>query len=114
MSSERKEDDISPPDGGHADRAPRASVFLRATVERFGHGGTTTHRVRDLSRGGVRIDQARDLRKGATVLVTVGALSSVGATVAWVKDDWAGLAFAHAVDPDLARAGAAISPKGRR
>lgn len=92
-------------------RAPRNSVFLSATVERFGGGAPTKHRVRDLSTGGVRIDQAANLQAGATVLVTVGALEAVGATVVWVRDGAAGLAFAHPVDPDAARAKAAVAPR---
>lgn len=86
-------------------------MFLRATVERFGSAELTEHKVRDLSQGGVLIDQAGNLRQGATVLVTVGALASVGATVAWTRDGRAGLAFAHPINPDLARARVAIAPK---
>lgn len=93
------------------ERSQRHSVLLRARIEQFGSpGASTKHRVRDLSTGGVRIDGAGDLRAGATVLVTVGALESVGATVVWVKDGWAGLKFAELVDPDQARAKAAIAP----
>jgi hypothetical protein len=69
------------------ERAPRANVLLKAIIEQFGGAGTTSaHRVRDLSRSGMRIDQANVLRQGATVLVTVGALEAVGATVVWVAD----------------------------
>lgn len=57
------------------------SVMLSATVERFGGGGPTKHRVRDLSSGGVRIDQADALKAGATVLISVGVFVAVGATV---------------------------------
>jgi hypothetical protein len=93
------------------ERSERHSVMLSATIEHFGALGISTkHRVRDLSTGGVRIDGAADFRPGATVLVTVGALESVGATVVWVKDGWAGLKFAQPVDPDQARAKAAIAP----
>jgi hypothetical protein len=85
--------------------------MLSATIEQFGAlGAPTVHRVRDISTGGVRIDGAGDFRPGATVLVTVGALEPVGATVVWVKDSWAGLKFAELVDPDQARARAAIAP----
>jgi hypothetical protein len=103
--------------GGHRPRAPRHSVMLAATVERFGRGAPTRHRVRDLSTGGVRIDQASQLTPGATVLVTVGALESVGATVVWVRDGLAGLKFAHDIDPDEARARTAIparKPAGQK
>lgn len=95
----------------HAERVPRASVLLSATVEQFGDAAISTHRVRDLSTGGMRIDQAHLLRQGATVLVTVGALEAVGATVVWLADGWAGLKFATLIDPDAARARAVITPK---
>ncbi len=105
-----------PPDTDDADRpalpprAPRHHVLLSAVVERFGGGAPTRHRVRDLSTGGVRLDQAGSLRVGATVLVTVGALQSVGATVVWVKDGLAGLKFAEAIEPGEARAKTVIAP----
>lgn len=94
----------------HKPRAPRHSVFLSATVEHFGARKPSRHRVRDLSAGGVRIDQAIGFREGATVLVSVGALEAVGATVVWVKDALAGLKFAEPVDPEAARAKAAVAP----
>ena len=76
-------------------RAERHRVMLGALIERFGHGGATRHRVRDLSTTGVRVDQAERLQRGATVLVTVGSLAAVGATVIWVEQGAAGLRFAH-------------------
>ena len=86
--------------------------MLSATVERFGGGAPTKHRVRDLSSGGVRIDQAEALKAGATVLISVGVLEAVGATVRWVADGSAGLAFAERIDPEQARMRAAIAPRG--
>jgi hypothetical protein len=85
--------------------------MLSATVRCFGGGAPTNHRVRDLSAGGVRIDQAGAIKVGATLLVSVGALEAVGATVKWVADGWAGLAFAEEIDPDRARMRAAIAPR---
>jgi hypothetical protein len=99
------------PGSDPVERPPRHSVMLSATVQRFGAGPPTKHRVRDLSPGGVRIDQAAALDVGATVLVTVGALQSVGATVVWVRNGLAGLKFASIIDPDDARAKAAIAPR---
>jgi hypothetical protein len=105
-----------PPDTDEAEgpalapRAPRHHVLLSAVVERFGGTPPTRHRVRDLSTGGVRLDQAATLRVGATVLVTVGALQSVGATVVWVKDGLAGLKFAEPIEPEEARAKTMIAP----
>ncbi|CAN5218987.1 hypothetical protein BH10PSE15_BH10PSE15_06440 [soil metagenome] len=85
--------------------------MLSATVTRFGGSEPTRHRVRDLSTGGLRIDQAAMLQVGATVLISVGALHAVGATVVWIENGSAGLRFAEPIDPDSARAKAAISPR---
>ena len=91
-----------------AERAERSNVLLSATVERFGGGAATSHRVRDLSTRGMRVDRADGLARGATVLVTVGDLAAVGATVVWSEDGHAGLRFAEPVDPGRARARTAI------
>lgn len=90
-------------------RAPRANVLLGAQISGFGGGARTRHRVRDLSSGGARVDNAGSLRIGTTVLVSVGVLEEVGATVVWVKGDMAGLRFAEAIDPDAARSKTIIS-----
>lgn len=95
-----------------APRLPRQSVLLTAMLERFGSNETSQHRVRDLSAGGMRIDQATGLREGSTVLVTVGMLESISATVAWVRGDWAGVRFATPVEPNQARGKAAVAPTG--
>lgn len=51
----------------------------------------------------MRVDQAQSLRVGATVLVSVGELEEVGATVVWVEGGSAGLRFAQTIDPHAAR-----------
>jgi PilZ domain len=93
-------------------REPRQRVILGARISGFGGGPPTQHRVRDLSSGGARADQASSLCVGATVLVSVGALEEVGATVAWVEDDVAGLRFARNIDPDAARSKTIVSTGG--
>jgi len=52
----------------------------------------------------VRIDHVDELQPGATVLVTVGTLRAVGATVVWARESSAGLKFVEHVDSDHARA----------
>jgi len=94
----------------HPPRMPRQQVLLGAEICGFGGGAPTKHRIKDLSAGGARIDRAGTLRAGATVLVSVGVLKAVGATVVWVKDDLAGLRFAETIDPDAARSKAIIAP----
>ena len=65
-----------------AAREPRQNVFLGARIAGFGGGQPTQHRVRDLSSRGARVDRAGALKAGATVLVSVGMLEEIGATVA--------------------------------
>lgn len=96
------------------ERAPREKVLLGAVIENFGRGAPTQHRVRDLSTTGVRIDRAGTLRPGATVVITVGSLEAVGATVVWVRDDLAGLKFAQPVDVASARSKAFVKPGGQQ
>ena len=93
------------------DRMPRTIVLLSAKVEGFPHGATTIHRVRDLSTTGARIDGALTLVRGSTVLISIGSLKAVAATIIWVADGDAGLRFAHVIDADQARAKAFIGPK---
>lgn len=95
---------------GHPARAKRTSVMLIALLEHFGKQAATSHRVRDLSAGGMRIDNAATLKAGATVLISIGALHAIGATVKWVHDGFAGLAFAEQIDLEDAQTKAVIAP----
>jgi hypothetical protein len=95
-------DDPAPPLASTG-RQQRASVMLMASIEQSGGGTATKHRIRDLSSGGIRIDNAAGLRSGELVLVTVGALEAVEATIVWVRADLAGLSFGEQVDPQDAR-----------
>lgn len=100
-------------DAGHdelAPRQPRQNVLLGAEIRGFGPGAPTKHRIRDLSSTGARIDRAGSLKAGSTVLVSVGVLEQVGATVIWVRGDMAGLKFAESIDPDAARSKAIVAP----
>jgi hypothetical protein len=101
--------DAAGPDG-LAPRQPRQNVLLSAEISGFGGGTPSKHRIRDLSSTGARIDRAGSLKTGSTVLVSVGLLDQVGATVIWVRGDTAGLKFAEAVDPDAARSKAIVAP----
>ncbi len=86
-----------------APRDPRQHVFLGAEISGFDRGSPTKHRIKDLSVTGARVDRAGKLVPGSTVLVSVGVLEAIGATVIWVKDDIAGLRFAEPIDPAAAR-----------
>lgn len=95
---------------GPAPRQARQNVLLGAEITGFGGGVPTKHRIRDLSSTGARVDRAGAFKVGSTVLVSVGVLEQVGATVVWVKDDAAGLKFAEPIDPDAARSKAIVAP----
>ena len=95
-------------------RARRESVLLSAQIAGFGGGAPSKHRVRDLSTTGARVDQALTLSPGATVLIWVGLLEAVGATVVWVREGVAGLKFAHPIDLTAARSRVALPPARAR
>lgn len=85
-------------------REQRESVMLAAEISRFGDAAAATqHRIRNLSPNGARIDKAATLRRGETILVTVGSLAAIGATVRWVAEHNAGIRFFEMIDPAVAR-----------
>ena len=99
------------PPSSQKPRAPRHSVFLMATVERFGKFETTKHRVRNLSTTGVCVDHKGEFKVGATIVVTVGDLVAVGAQVRWVDGSLAGLQFAHEIEIAKALGNAVVPPR---
>ena len=84
-------------------RKKRESVFLTAHVRVFGGGEASTHRARNLSETGVCLDRAENLNAGQTVLIKIGLLDDVGATVVWSEQGLAGLRFALPIDPAAAK-----------
>jgi hypothetical protein len=84
-------------------RETRESVFLSAVVTGFGQSAPTTHRARNVSTNGVCVDRAETLKRGQTVVVDIGMLEAVGATVRWVNGTLAGLKFAHPIPIDAAK-----------
>lgn len=78
-------------------------MFLSAVVTGFGRASPSKHRVRNVSSNGACIDQAEALRPGQTVVVDIGMLEAVGATVKWVEGALAGLKFAHPIRIDAAK-----------
>jgi hypothetical protein len=93
----------------HAGRVVRTSVMLMATIEPNGRTASQ-HRVRDVSSGGLRVDNAAGLQAGAQVLVSVGAIEAEEATIVWVRGTFAGLAFTAQIEPDDARKKARVAP----
>lgn len=85
-------------------RGRRSSVMLSALIAAHKGAPATCHRVRNISEGGMRIDQTGDLQPGAAVLLTIGRLVEVAAIVVWTSPNAAGLAFASPINPLHARA----------
>jgi hypothetical protein len=83
--------------------------MLMATLQPIGKFASQ-HRVRDLSSGGLRVDNAAGLQAGAQLLVTVGTLEAVEATIVWVRENFAGLAFSEPIEPEDARKKARVAP----
>lgn len=105
----RIHDDGALPD--HTARATRTSVMLTALVEKDSGRSATRHRVRDLSVGGMRIDNAAGLHADMTIRASVGALQAVTGTVKWVRGGFAGLAFDTPIDLDEARSKVAVATR---
>lgn len=85
-----------------AAREIRESVLLAAEVSRFGKPAVTKHRLRNLSPNGAKLDKAVALRRGETILIAVGSLPAIGATVMWVDHGEAGVKFFETIDPATA------------
>ena len=94
-----------------AERASRLNVMLMATVEHFRWAAPTRHRVRDLSTGGARIDNAEKMLAGETLQISIGAAQAITATIKWVRQGSAGLSFEEAINIDEARKNVAAQPK---
>lgn len=78
-------------DSAPAERAPRASVILRALIE--ASDMRAERRVRNLSQTGACVDNDGDLVPGMRVLVSMGSLSRIRGEVMWANDRFAGLHF---------------------
>ncbi|MGN7161796.1 PilZ domain-containing protein [Sphingomonas sp. SAFR-052] len=89
-----------------AERSRRDSVILNARIET--PDGMVECRVRNLSQTGACIDNVGNLRAGDRVLVTMGMVHHVEASVRWANGGRAGLHF-EGVEIDIA---AARRPRG--
>jgi len=85
-----------------AEREKRSAVIVRAVVTTPGHDDAE-RRVRNLSRSGACIDHGGELATGMTVLLQMGTIVGLPASVMWVTDTLAGLQFAERIDLEEAR-----------
>ena len=99
MSDDPSEQDLHRTDDARSPRHSRTSVLLKANIEPVGNQSATEHSVRDIAPGGIRVDNAAELEPGLAVFVSIGALQRIAAKVVWVRDGFAGLAFAQDLDP---------------
>ncbi len=111
MSEELQPPEVTEAVPNLAERAPRLNVMLMATVEHFRWAAPTRHRVRDLSTGGARIDNAEQMFAGETLQISIGAAQAITATIKWVCRGSAGLSFEEVINIDEARKNVAAQPK---
>jgi len=93
---------MSVDESGAPSRAPRAHFFLSAEIVPA-DGAVFTARVRNLSAGGMMIECSEPLRAGQQLCARLRGIGAVAGRVAWVRGGRAGIAFAHQIDPELAR-----------
>ncbi len=93
-------------------REKRNSVIVRALVT-TPDGREWERRVRNLSDRGACVEHDGELQAGTTIVLRMGAICDLDATVRWVSGRLAGLRFAETVNLDEARKprGTAVQPK---
>ncbi len=93
-------------------REKRNSVIVRAIVT-TPDGRSRERRVRNLSHQGACIEHNGDLTAGMTLMLHMGSMPDLMATVRWVGERLAGLRFAEIIDLDEARKprGIGITPR---
>ena len=80
----------------------RDSLFLAARLS-VGGKPATDIRVRNLSEGGLMIDNAPIMAIGTALVVELRNIGAVPGTVAWYTEGRAGIAFNVPIDPIRAR-----------
>lgn len=80
----------------------RDSLFLMAEVRL--DGAVRKVRVRNLSAGGMMAEGELGAVRGTPVSVNIRNIGWVEGSIAWVQGDRCGVAFAHDIDPMIARA----------
>lgn len=93
-------------------REKRSSVIVRAVVM-TADGRSRERRVRNLSPHGACIEHNGDLEAGMTVMLHMGSMPDLVATVRWVSERLAGLRFSELIDLDEARKprGVGVTPR---
>jgi hypothetical protein len=87
----------------------RDSLFLAARL-RVGGEEATDIRVRNLSEGGLMIDNVPPMAIGTALVVELRNIGAVPGRVAWYTEGRAGIAFDLPIDPIRARKPMTIKP----
>jgi hypothetical protein len=101
----------TPPSAGSAEpveawmkqRAVRDSLFLQANISRENGMAMGEVRVRNLSSAGLMAESKLALRVDDSIIVSLRGVGDVPGRVAWAKGNRIGIAFAHEIDPRMAR-----------
>ncbi|WP_414900120.1 PilZ domain-containing protein [Sphingomonas flavalba] len=88
----------------------RDSLYLLARVRGLPTGGEELARVRNLSTRGMMIELDRPVAVDQRLVVDVRGIGTVGARVAWARNDRVGLELDRLIDPLAAR----LPVSGRR
>lgn len=86
-----------------AQREPRSHVMLSARIWRDGWEEPSMHRLINISAHGACLGQATSLARDDVVIVQIGSMEPMEATVAWSRQGIAGLRFAEPIDVAQAR-----------
>ena len=95
-------------DGGEeakasARAAQRDSLFLMGTMTLSGSDTAHQIRIRNLSSTGMMAEGKTLGHVGQEVVIEIKTLGRIGGTVAWITEGRMGIAFAHEIDPQVAR-----------
>lgn len=96
-------DGLEPVEAWMRQRAVRDSLFLQAQISRENGMGMGEVRVRNLSSWGLMAETKFALRVDDTIVVSLRGVGDVPARIVWAKGNRIGVAFAHEIDPRMAR-----------
>lgn len=90
------------PDGEHR-RQARDSLFLMAQCAMPENHEEQRVKIRNISASGLMAEGPLSLKPGARVTLDLRNIGPVDGTVAWVRDNRFGVAFAQPIDPQQVR-----------
>jgi PilZ domain len=88
----------------------RESMFLLASLCFAGSNKLISTRVRNISSGGMMVDNATSIKKGHIVVAELKGIGTVMGNVAWTTPTRMGISFDEEVDPKLTRLSVHVAP----